>query len=69
MQTFLDNFHKGGELSARIARHQTELRREGKFIDQKLLFISAVQIDHLNLGNSVRNHERENFLNQGTVTV
>ena len=28
MHTFLDNFHQGGEYSARIASHQVELRRE-----------------------------------------
>ena len=36
MHTFLDNFHQGGKYSAQIASHKAELRREEKFIDQKL---------------------------------
>ena len=35
MHTFLDNFHQGGEYSARMARNQAELRREEKFTDKK----------------------------------
>ena len=35
MHTFLDNFRQGGKYSAQIDRHQAELRREEKFIDQK----------------------------------
>ena len=35
--------------SARIASHQLELRREEAFTDQKLLNISSLQTDYLNL--------------------
>ena len=40
MHTFLDNFHQGVKYSAQIDSHQAELRREGKFTDQKSLSIS-----------------------------
>ena len=40
--TFLDNFHQGGKHPAQIASHQAELRREGKFYDQKYLSISSL---------------------------
>ena len=49
MHTFLDNFHQGGKYSAQIASHQAELRREGKFTDQKLLEILSLQTEYLNL--------------------
>ena len=52
MHTFLDNFHQGGKLSAQLASHQTELRREEKFTDQKSLNISSLQTDYLNLDSS-----------------
>ena len=39
MHTFLDKFHQGGKHSYQIARHQAELRREGKFTDKKSLSI------------------------------
>ena len=42
IHTFLDNFHQGVKYSAQIAIHQTELRREEKFTDQKLLNISSL---------------------------
>ena len=61
LHTFLDNFQQGGKNSAQMASHQAELRREGKFVDQKSLFISDLQIDYLNLDNSVRSNERANF--------
>ena len=32
MHTFLDNFHQGGKCSSQIARHHTELRREGNLL-------------------------------------
>ena len=35
MHTFMDNFHQGGKYSSQLASHQSELRREEKFIDQK----------------------------------
>ena len=52
MHTFLDNFHQGGKYSAQIASHQTELRREENFTDQKSLNISSLQTDYLNLDSS-----------------
>ena len=52
MHTFLDNFHQGGKYSAQIASHQSELRREEKFTDQKSLNISSLQTYYLNLDSS-----------------
>ena len=52
MHTFLDNFHKGRKYSAQIASHQTELRREEKFTDQKSLNISYLPTDYLNPDSS-----------------
>ena len=49
MHTFLDNFYQGGKYSVQIASHQTELRREETFTDQKLFNISSLQTDYLNL--------------------
>ena len=46
MHTFMDNFHQGGKYSAQIASHQTELRREGNFIDRKYLSISTLYTDY-----------------------
>ena len=61
MHTFLNNFHQGGKYSAQIASHQTELRREETFTDQKSLNISSLQTDYINLNSSSgssRNIER-----------
>ena len=52
MHTFMDNFHQGGKLSAQIASHQAELRREETFTDQKSLNISSLKTDYLNLDSS-----------------
>ena len=49
MNTFMDNFNQGGRYSAQISSHQAELKREGKFTDQKYLSISSLQTDYLNL--------------------
>ena len=49
MHTFMDNFHQGGKYSAQIANHQTELRREAKYTDQRPLYISYLQSYYLNL--------------------
>ena len=35
MRTFMDNFHQGEKYSAQIDSHQSELRREETFTDQK----------------------------------
>ena len=60
MHTFLDNFHQSGEYSAQLASHQAELRREEKYPDQKCLNISSLQIDYLNLDNSLSGSSRHN---------
>ena len=63
MHTFLDNVHQGRIYSAKIASHQAELRREEEFTDQKLLNISSLQTDDLNIDSSSGfggNGEREN---------
>ena len=52
MHTFLDNFEDGGKYSDQIASHQAELRREETFTDKKLLKISSLQPDYLNLDSS-----------------
>ena len=49
MKIFLVDFQQGGKYSAQIAIHQVELRREGKFNDQKYLSIIHKQTDYLNL--------------------
>ena len=53
MHTFLDNFHQSGKYSAQLASHQAELRREEKYPDQKCSNISSLQIDYLNIVNSL----------------
>ena len=63
MHTFLDNFHQDGKYSAQMASHQSELRREKNYTDQKDLSISSLQTDYLNLDSisgCVRNSERAN---------
>ena len=52
MHAFLDNVHQGGKYSAEIASHQAELRREENFNNKKLLNISYLQTDYLNLDSS-----------------
>ena len=52
MHTFLDNFHQGEKYSAQIASHQSELKIEEKFTDQKSLNISSLQTDYLNIDRS-----------------
>ena len=56
MQTLLESSQQGRKYSDPIASHQAELSREQKFIDQKLLSISDLQIDYLSFDNSVRNN-------------
>ena len=64
MHTFLDNFYQSGKYSSQLARHQSELRREEKYPDQKCLNISSLQTDYLNLDNSnsgsIRHNEKAN---------
>ena len=60
MHTFLDNFHQSGKYSAQFASHQEELRREGKYPDQKCLNILSLQTDYLNIDNSVTGSSRQN---------
>ena len=49
MHIFPDNFYQGEKYSAQIASHQTELRRNRKFIDQASLNILSLKTDYLNL--------------------
>ena len=61
----MDDFYQGGKYSAQIASHQAELRREGKFTDQKYLSISSLQTDYLNIDSGSgcgKNSERENLV-------
>ena len=53
--TFSENFHQGVKYSSQIESHQAELIKD-KIIDQKSISISDLQIDYLNLDNSVRNN-------------
>ena len=52
MHTFLDNFQQSGKCSAQLASHQAELRREGKYPDQKCLNISSLQTEFLKFDSS-----------------
>ena len=60
MHTFLDNFHQSRKYSAQLASHQEELRREEKYHDQKCLNISSLQVDYINLDNSLSGSSRHN---------
>ena len=66
MHIFLDNFHQSGKYSAQLAIHQAELRREGKYPDQKCLNISSLQTDYLNLDSrvsgSIRHNDRAHYV-------
>ena len=65
IQTFLDDFHRGGKYSAQTASHQAELRREGNFTDQKSLSISSLETDYINLdrrSSCGKNSESENII-------
>ena len=67
MHMFLDNFHQDVKYTTHIASHQTYLRREEKFTDQKYLSISYLQTHYLNLDNiseSGRNNEIENIVEE-----
>ena len=46
MHIFLDNFHQGGKYSSQITSQQAQLRIEGKFTDQKYLYITSLQTDY-----------------------
>ena len=61
MKNFSDNLRKGGNYFAQIEIHHTESRKEETIIDQKSLSIYDLQMDYLNLDNSVRNNGREHF--------
>ena len=60
MHTFLDNFHQSGKYSAQLGSHQSELRREGKYPDQKSLNISSLQTYYLNIDGSSSGSSRHN---------
>ena len=47
--TFLDKFHQDVKYSDQIASHQSDLRREEKFTDQKSLSFSFLHTHYLNL--------------------
>ena len=69
MYTFLNFFQQGVKYSTQISGHQVVLTKEEKMVNPKSLYISDLQIDYLNLENSVRNIEIEKFLNKGAVAV
>ena len=72
MHTFLDNFHRGGKYSDQISSHQAELRKEGKFTDQKSLSISSLQTDYLNLDSRSgfgRNGQRKTLFRKSALFV
>ena len=52
MHTFLEFFQQSGKYSAQLASHEAELRREGKYPDQKCLKLSSSQTEYLNLDRS-----------------
>ena len=54
MHTFLKIYLQSGKYSSPKESYQAELQKKGKFIDQKSLSISDLQIDYLNLYNSVK---------------
>ena len=61
MHTFLDSFHQDQKYSTHIASHQADLRIEETFTDKKLLNISSLQTDYLNIdirSDFGRNSER-----------
>ena len=60
MHTFLDNFQQSGKYSSQLASHQTELRREEKYPDQKCLNISSLQTEYLNLDSSLSGSSKHN---------
>ena len=60
MHTFLDNFQQSGKYSAQLASHQAELRREGKYPDQKFLSVSSLQTKYLNLDSSLSGSSKHN---------
>ena len=60
----LDNFHQSGKYTAQIASHQVDLKRKGKFTDQKYLSVLYLQNYYINIDSgsgSVRNDERANL--------
>ena len=61
MHIFLDNFHPGVKCTSHLAIHQSELRREETFTDQKYLSITSIDTGYLNIYSSSvygRNNER-----------
>ena len=64
MHTLLDNFKQGKKYSSQIASHQAELINEEKITDQKVLSVSSLQTEYLNLDSSSgcgKNSERANI--------
>ena len=63
MHILLNKFHQGKKYTIKIASHRAELRREGKFTDQKSLFITSLQTGYLTLyrsSGSGRNDKKAN---------
>ena len=60
MHTYLNNFQQSEKYSAQLASHQTELRREEKYPDQKYLNISSLQTEYLNLDSSQSSQGKHN---------
>ena len=60
MDTFLDNFQQSVKYSSQLASHQAELRREGKYPDQKCLNISSLQTEYLNIDCSQSGSSKHN---------
>ena len=65
MHIFFCTFHQGGKYITKIASHQAELIKEGKFTDQISSYISSLNTDYLNLDSSSdygRNNERKKLV-------
>ena len=68
----MDNFHQGGKYTAHIGGHQAELIRENVFYWPKILSITSLQTDNLNLDRSSgsgRNNERANHVQKNALFV
>ena len=65
MHIFLDNFCQGRKYTAQIASHQTNLRIEEHYTEQKYISITSLQSEYLNfvMGSSFdRNKERADLV-------
>ena len=65
MHININNFHQGEEYFSQIASHRSDLRREGKFNDEKYLSIESLQTDYLNIVRNSgcgKNNERADLV-------